>query len=473
LSRRKPRAGVQPSLAMGFFGNKKKLEQPLQQPLYSSPQPFQTSSSFKQPSSVRGSTLSRSASASDLALDWSKIYVEIDNDANGINPSKTQRSVEDTTAGSYDETHGQTLTNFSSSSTATATATATTGLTPTFTNLNSVGSCTNATSADLTRNQSSAIQDMRHRDDDDDRSSSPSHTDDDDANTQVTGRELNTEASRAPSLRSNLTSKEDEEEEDEDTQANFTITNNGRYLTTNDFANAQLMRWKFAAEEGPTYIQILAFLASLGGLTTTLYPIVSDEAYWSVPVGICAAHTTVLCCIILIFEFRALGARNPMNVRARARTLLTRYLNILRLLWGRGCLYIFAGTLNITIWFMPYSLYTGLALIGMGVFAILVGAHASFNLERLKMSLTDHSFLWSKFEAADSDNDNLIDISEFSNLIWSLGLELDDAYTFRAFSQIDNDSDARINFREFKNWWIAVQDDDKTTSKKLPNQIEV
>jgi hypothetical protein len=180
-----------------------------------------------------------------------------------------------------------------------------------------------------------------------------------------------------------------------------------------------------------------------------------------------------LCCIILIMEFRALGARNPLNVRARARTLLTRYLNILRLLWGRGCLYIFTGTLNITIWFMPYTLYTGLALIGMGFLAILVGAHASFNLERLKMSLTDHSFLWSKFVAADSDKDNLIDISEFSNLVWSLGLELDDAYTFRAFSQIDNDSDARINFQEFKNWWIAVQDDDMTTEKKMPNQIEV
>jgi hypothetical protein len=129
--------------------------------------------------------------------------------------------------------------------------------------------------------------------------------------------------------------------------------------------------------------------------------------------------------------------------------------------------------LNITIWFPPYTLCTGLALIGMGFLAILVGAHASFNLERLKMSLTDHSFLWSKFVAADSDKDNLIDISEFSNLVWSLGLELDDAYTFRAFSQIDNDSDARINFQEFKNWWIAVQDDDMTKEKKMPNQIQV
>jgi hypothetical protein len=283
--------------------------------------------------------------------------------------------------------------------------------------------------------------------------------------TGMTGHDIRGAPSYEPTIRSNISSKDD-------SAANFTITNNGKYLTTNDFANAQLMRWKFAAEEGPTYIQILAFLASLSALISTLYPLVTNEAYWVIPTIICAVHTTVLCCIILIFEFRALGARNPMNVRARARALLTRYLNILRLLWGRGCLYIFTGSLNITIYFVPWCLYTGLTLIGLGVLAILVGSHASFNLERLKMSLTDHSFLWSKFEAADTDRDNLIDISEFSNLIWSLGLELDDAYTFRAFSQIDNDSDARINFREFKGWWIAVNDDDKKAAP-LPRNIDV
>jgi hypothetical protein len=462
---------------MGFFGNKKKSEQPLQQPLYPAQPEHQASLSYREPSSVRGSLTSRSASLSDLALDWSKIYVEIDNDANVISHSlTTQHTIDDTTGASYDETYRQTLTDFSSSNSPTGTAT--TGLAPTFTYVTSGGSCINTVqpstaSIPLTRNQSSVVQDVGFRDDDDYDSPSPTRTDDEDIKMQVTGRELNTAPSRQQTVRSTLTSREDEEGEEEDTQANFTITNNGRYLTTNDFANAQLMRWKFAAEEGPTYIQILAFLASLAGLITTLYPIVSDEAYWTIPTGICATHTTVLCCIILIMEFRALGARNPLNVRARARTLLTRYLNILRLLWGRGCLYIFTGTLNITIWFPPYTLCTGLALIGMGFLAILVGAHASFNLERLKMSLTDHSFLWSKFVAADSDKDNLIDISEFSNLVWSLGLELDDAYTFRAFSQIDNDSDARINFQEFKNWWIAVQDDDMTTEKKMPNQIEV
>ena len=145
--------------------------------------------------------------------------------------------------------------------------------------------------------------------------------------------------------------------------------------------------------------------------------------------------------------------------------------------------------MNMTINFLPYTYYTGCTLIGLGILSILMGAHASFNLERLRLSLTDHSFLWSKFVEADSDNDNLIGISDFSNLVWSLGLELDDAYTYRAFSEIDQDADRHINFYEFKAWWITSQDGDETiitmaedvmskvskitATKTIPNQISV
>jgi len=283
----------------------------------------------------------------------------------------------------------------------------------------------------------------------------------------------------------------DEEEEDarERTADDYSITKDGKYLSNNHFANAQLMRWKHAAEEGPSFIQVLAFLSAIASLTSTLYPLVTDDEYWTIPTGICAFHTTILCILIIVFEVRAWGARNPMSLRARIRNLLVRYLNVLRLVWGRGFLYIFAGTMNITIFFAPYVYYTGCTLIGLGLLAILIGAHASFNLERLRLSLTDHSFLWSKFVEADTDKDNLIGISEFSNLVWSLGLELDDAYTYRAFSEIDQDADSKISFHEFKSWWIASQDGDETIlsrdltkplvvsntkrNTKIPNHISV
>jgi hypothetical protein len=399
---------------MRLFNNAKKWSSPqFNEPLATSPVPVQVDGATQSPRQVLSYTSSVSNVEPELVLDWSKIYVEIDNDAHmGTNLSSQH----------------------SKSFAYTATGTDTT--------------VDDDDSGTTTHNLS------------------PTNTGEDGGSGETDGERFDEEEERAHPMR-NVGSYRTAVSSKDDSQGAFTITNNGKYLTTNDFANAQLMRWKYSAEEGPAYMQILAFLAALAALASTLYPLVMQDSYWSIPLIICAVHTTVLCVIILVFELRALGARNPMNVRARARTLLTRYLNILRLLWGRGCLYVFTGSMNITI-FHTYTLYTGLTLVGLGLFAILTGAHASFNLERLKLSLTDHSYLWSKFEAADSDRDNLIDICEFSNLIWSLGLELDDAYTYRAFAQIDKDADARINFQDFRNWWIAVQDE-----QPLPDQINV
>jgi len=382
-----------------------------------------------------------------ISMDWDKIYVEIDNDANGtIGHAPTVSSSELGSKGTF-ESKSYTIMEDDSND---RTCDEETAATPW---LNNVNSGTVASSrCDVTRNVTNATS----------RSSDGCE----DATFMV------------------RTMDEEEEDARERTADDYSITKDGKYLSNNHFANAQLMRWKHAAEEGPSFIQVLVFLSALASLTSTLYPLVTYDEYWTIPTGICAFHTTILCILIIVFEIRAWGARNPMSLRARIRNLLVRYLNVLRLVWGRGFLYIFAGTMNITIFYAPYVYYTGFTLIGLGLLAILIGAHASFNLERLRLSLTDHSFLWSKFVEADTDKDNLIGISEFSNLVWSLGLELDDAYTYRAFSEIDQDADSKISFHEFKSWWIASQDGDETilsrdltkvvvVSTKIPNHISV
>jgi hypothetical protein len=238
----------------------------------------------------------------------------------------------------------------------------------------------------------------------------------------------------------------------------FTITRNGQYLTLNGFANGHLMRWKFAAEEGPAILRIPAVFLALGVIGTTLYPIIMYPEHWTVPNIINAFHTCVLSSLILILEARVLGVRNPTNFRARVRGVLTRYINLLKLLWGRGLLYIFTASMNLTIDFHAV-IYTAFPMLGLGVLAIASGAHASYNLDRMKSSLTDEAFLWAKFEANDTDQDNKLDLNGFAELLWSLGLEFDDVYTYKAFQQIDRDGDLMVTFEEFKKWWIVTQND--------------
>lgn len=247
------------------------------------------------------------------------------------------------------------------------------------------------------------------------------------------------------------------EDDSQSKDSAFTITRNGQYLTMNGFANGHLMRWKFAAEEGPAFIRFPAVILAVGVIGTTLYPIVTNTFMWNLSTIICAVHTCITAALILILEGRVvIGYRAPTNFRARVRAVVTRYLNLFRLLWGRGLLYIFVATMNMTI-DHPFAVYTGLALAVFGLFAVASGAHASYNLDKMKTSLTDEAYLWSRFDALDSDGDNNIDLNEFAELLWALGLEFDDAYTYKAFSQIDGDAGATISFEQFRDWWIVTQ----------------
>uniref|UniRef100_A0A7S4ATB9 EF-hand domain-containing protein n=1 Tax=Pseudo-nitzschia australis TaxID=44445 RepID=A0A7S4ATB9_9STRA len=391
--------------------------------------------------SSEGALISNSSASSDLesgssrvSIEWDNLYVEIDDDANGAvaaaESSANDRDDETTTVAA-DKSQARSMTVRQSGS-----------------RRNSI----HRAASELTMDDSGAPIAF---------AASKSYTMMEDNPRSLSDADMGTMLEEDPTL--NVDDIPDLLPRDQgNISQQFTITRDGKYLSNNHFANAQLMRWKHASEEGPSFIQVLAFFAAIGAIITTMLPVVTIANFWSIPVLICAFHTTMLCCVIIAFEMRSWGIRNPMSLRARIRNLLVRYLNILRFVWGRGLLYIFTGSMNLTIYYYPYTYYSGGALIGLGTLGVLVGGHSASNLERLRLSLTDHSFLWSKFAEADSDGDNMVDISDFSNLIWSLGLELDDTYTYRAFTEIDKNFDSRISFREFEKWWIASQDGDET-----------
>jgi hypothetical protein len=229
-------------------------------------------------------------------------------------------------------------------------------------------------------------------------------------------------------------------------------------LSANDLAAGQLMRWKIEAEEGPCLLQFGAVLCSLASMGTTLYPVVFLQDFWQYQTWIVAVHTINLCSLILIFELRSIGAfRGPLNVRSKVRATFSRYLSVLRLLWGRGLLYIFTGTVNIAVGW-KWTLFSGIALVVTGLLAIIVGARASFNLDRLKTSVTDEVYLWTKFDAVDDDGDEMIGVDAFSTLVWSLGLEINDKYTYETFLLMDKDRNGLVSFDDFKDWWLAGQE---------------
>lgn len=219
---------------------------------------------------------------------------------------------------------------------------------------------------------------------------------------------------------------------------------------------AQLIQWKFAAEEGSMALRVPAVLCAIGVMITTVSP-------YFLEVGCLTPGHIILSCLVLtqgvlicIIDGRSHYARDPLGARAKLRNFVTRHLNVLRLVWGRGMLYLLVGLMNIAHeTFVCYV--SGGLMMAFGIIATMSGLHAYHNLSTLRQSLSDENFLLMEFMKHDENHDGFLNSSEFAQFICDLGLEFDDLYTLKAFNTIDANHDKLINFRQFARWWHQVR----------------
>lgn len=221
----------------------------------------------------------------------------------------------------------------------------------------------------------------------------------------------------------------------------------------NSLFNGHLMKWKFEAEEGSSFIRVPAFFGALGLIGTCVAALVIYPDAWTTHSIVMSVCIVVMSIFVLILDGRFL-ATNPLSARAHLRNVLTRNFNIFRYVWGRSILYLLAGILSIAqLWFV--TICAGSFMVTVGVLGLIVGIHASRKFAALRSSLADDSFLLLAFSNFDSDGDGYLEPNEFALLLADLGMELDDRYTLKAFSVIDTDNDRRISFDEFNHWWAS------------------
>jgi len=226
---------------------------------------------------------------------------------------------------------------------------------------------------------------------------------------------------------------------------------------------AQLIHWKFAAEHGSFTLRIPAILAAIGLMATTVMSFVYPEGEYSSYLDlftpgrvILGFHTFVMSLLICLIDGRTRYARDPLGFRAMLRNATTRHLNVLKLVWGRGLLYIMAGTLSIGLETF-YSYISGGFMVFIGALAYILGSRASRQLRLLRRAITDEEFLRAEFLDHDRDGDGFLSRPEFAQFIIDLGMEFDDLYTLKAFSTIDLDSDQRVTYPDFLRWWSQIR----------------
>jgi hypothetical protein len=244
------------------------------------------------------------------------------------------------------------------------------------------------------------------------------------------------------------------------------------HLTRNHYALTQLGQLKRSSEESPVYVRVPVILLSLAGVPNTLVLICMAGTTWTVSMGICAFHFVALSSVMLLLEMHRIevtlfGAQDDGRVhfflhdfRTNLRNQVVRYVDVLRLLWGRGCLCIFAGSMSLALASSILALVIGSNLVVCGLVAVMAGARASSQLGHLKASLTSDALLRDEFTLADRNKEGKINCEDFSILLFALGLKLDDFHTHKAYSEIVYattpfaEKDATISFSQFKAWFL-------------------
>lgn len=188
-------------------------------------------------------------------------------------------------------------------------------------------------------------------------------------------------------------------------------------------------------------------------MVTAIVAVVLYPDAWEPKSIVMAVCVVIMSLFILVLEGRFF-APNPLNARAHIRNVITRNFNILRFVWGRGILYVIAGTINVALMHLM-TMISGAIMIVLGLLSIILGIHASRKFAALRNSLADESYLLLLFSYYDSDGDGYLEAYQFANLLSYLGMELDDRYAMKAFDTIDRDGDRRISFDEFNEWWSS------------------
>lgn len=199
-------------------------------------------------------------------------------------------------------------------------------------------------------------------------------------------------------------------------------------------------------------------LAFAGGISVILTSTLS--------IGICIAHFEPLAMIVYIYTFMVgilicilEGQFLKSEIMNHIREGAIEGLPILKYLWGRGVLYSLSGSLQLSH-LSSMNMLSGAFLVAVGVLFILVGIHTRRRLNKLKKSVKDVKVLMRHFRRFDRDNDGVLDMDEFGNLVAHLTKEdMDEDELEGVFSSITKSDEGHITLEELQAWFSGFKEE--------------
>ena len=182
------------------------------------------------------------------------------------------------------------------------------------------------------------------------------------------------------------------------------------------FLNAASAKINQARAEGPLTFRMLGFIGGLAMIVSNGLAILERFFSFNFAGALIAIYGVFFGVIIVMLE-------GPVPCKERMQGGIRFYAKFLEFTWGRGALYFFVGTLQVSNVNMLDWVVGGF-MIFVGVTAIGVGIAAARNLRLLKFSIADEANLKQKFLAHDTDNSGKLDVKELTAFVRDSGLEM-------------------------------------------------
>lgn len=209
--------------------------------------------------------------------------------------------------------------------------------------------------------------------------------------------------------------------------------------------NASAEKIKKARAEGPMTYRVMAFIGGLAMIASNGIAILDRFFSFNFSGSLIAIYGVIFGIIISFLE-------GPIVCSKRMQTGIRYYAKFLEFTWGRGALYFFVGSLQISN-FNILDWVVGGWMIFVGVTAICVGISTSRQLRLLKFSVKSEEDLKEKWKEADEDGSNTLDIKELTQFSKNAGLEMSRNEIAAAFMALDRNFDEKIAYEEFYMWW--------------------
>jgi hypothetical protein len=159
-------------------------------------------------------------------------------------------------------------------------------------------------------------------------------------------------------------------------------------------------------------------------------------------------YTFLLGVVVIILEGKTVFLTDDFINRIHKFALFLKYL------WGRGCLYFIAGSLQIYQGYDLFNLVSGGYMCFVGALMVFVGQRTALKLKEMRKSLYSEQTLRSKFNEANTDGGEGLTLAEFRTFTQqSLNLDMNRRETEAAFLHLAKANSERLGFDEFLSWW--------------------